>query len=137
MPEIEKIQNEWTKDCIMDRTELGEESIKTPNLYDKYLRYYTNEKLFLAKIKSDYHKIKVERWEYYSGKATVPSPTKILRQDLEMYLDADETLSKKKMLRTYQEEKVDLLEKILKSIERRGFAIKSAIDWERLVGGGF
>jgi hypothetical protein len=67
----------------------------------------------------------------------VPSPTKILRQDLEMYLDADETLSKKKMLRTYQEEKVDLLEKILKSIERRGFAIKSAIDWERLVGGGF
>ena len=36
---------------------------------------------------------------------------------------------------SYQSEKVAMLEKILKSLETRGFQIKIAIDFERMMGG--
>ena len=45
MPGIEKIQELWAKDCSIDNTELGNESLKVPELYNKYLKLYTNEKL--------------------------------------------------------------------------------------------
>ena len=36
---------------------------------------------------------------------------------------------------SYQSEKVAMLEKILMSLETRGFQIKNAIDFERMMGG--
>ena len=36
----------------------------------------------------------------------------------------------------YQNEKVELLETIIKSISNRNFIIKNAIDWNRFVMGG-
>ena len=136
MPGIEKIQELWAKDCSIDNTELGNESLKVPELYNKYLKLYTNEKLLLVKINSDYQILKKEKWEFYLGKSTVPHPTKVMRQDVDVYLDADTELASKKNHREYQLEKLIMLEKILKSIEIRGFAIKNAIDWERMMGGG-
>ena len=60
MPGIEKIQELWAKDCSIDNTELGNESLKVPELYNKYLKLYTNEKLLLVKINSDYQILKKE-----------------------------------------------------------------------------
>ena len=37
---IDEINDEWTKDSNIDRTELGEESLKIPQLHNKYLKIY-------------------------------------------------------------------------------------------------
>ena len=42
---FEEIQYQWTLDCEMDETELSQESIKIPQLHNKYLIFYSNEKL--------------------------------------------------------------------------------------------
>jgi len=136
MVEIDKIQEYWAKDCLIDNTELGRESLKVPELFNKYLKIYTNEKLLLVKINSEYQTLKKEKWEYYLGKSTVPHPTKVMRQDIDIYLDADSELVKKKNYREYQREKLLMLEKILKSIEIRGFSIKNALDWIKFIAGG-
>jgi hypothetical protein len=37
---FEEIQYQWTLDCVMDETELSHESIKIPQLHNKYLIFY-------------------------------------------------------------------------------------------------
>ena len=56
-------------------------------------------------------------------------------KDIPVYLEADDELCEHEMKISYQSEKVAMLEKILKSLETRGFQIKNAIDFERMMGG--
>ena len=42
---FEEIQKLWTSDCPIDETELSQESVKIPQLHNKYLILYSNEKL--------------------------------------------------------------------------------------------
>ena len=48
---FEEIQKLWTSDCVMDETELSQESVKIPQLHNKYLIFYSNEKLKYKEIK--------------------------------------------------------------------------------------
>ena len=48
---FEEIQKLWTSDCNIDETELSKESIKIPQLHNKYLIYYSNEKLKFKELK--------------------------------------------------------------------------------------
>ena len=47
---FEEIQKLWTSDCVMDETELSQESVKIPQLHNKYLIFYSNEKLKYKEI---------------------------------------------------------------------------------------
>ena len=48
---FEEIQKLWTSDCNIDETELAQESVKIPQLHNKYLILYSNEKLKSKEIK--------------------------------------------------------------------------------------
>ena len=48
---FEEIQKLWTSDCNIDETELSHESIKIPQLHNKYLIFYSNEKLKFKEMK--------------------------------------------------------------------------------------
>lgn len=132
---INEITTEWGKDSKIDGTELAKESLKTPNIYNKYLKIYIDEKGILQIRQQNYNIMKKQRWEYYTGKSEVPCELVIMRADVPMYLDADDELQKKKIIYEYQKDKVELCERILKSLERRGFVIKNAIDFEKYMGG--
>ena len=49
--DFEEIQKLWTRDCPIDETELSKESVKIPQLHNKYLILYSNEKLRFKEIK--------------------------------------------------------------------------------------
>ena len=126
------------KDMKMDETVLDIESMKTPQLQNKYLILFTDEKLALGKLKSDMSIIKKKKWLYYTGKLSKeeldflgwePFDLNILKTDIDKFLDSDEDiiLIKNKIL--LQQEKVDYLEHIIKIINNRQWYIRSAIDW--------
>ena len=48
---FEEIQKLWTRDCPIDETELAQESVKIPQLHNKYMILYSNEKLKFKEIK--------------------------------------------------------------------------------------
>jgi hypothetical protein len=62
---------------------------------------------------------------------------KVLRQDLDLYLDADEELSELYLNIQTQKEKIFYLEKIIRGIEQREFSIKNAIAMLRWEAGEF
>ena len=50
---LEDIFELWSKDCDIDRTELGEESLKIAQLHAKYFKIFSTERLSLRKLQSD------------------------------------------------------------------------------------
>ena len=141
---FEEIQKLWTSDCNIDETELAQESVKIPQLHNKYLIFYSNEKLKFKELKFLFAGLIKRKRDYYSGRMSgeeleaadwEPFQYKLLKADVQEYIDADENVIESKKLLALQEEKVNYLESIVKSLTTRGYLIKNAIDWKRFTEG--
>jgi hypothetical protein len=64
-----------------------------------------------------------------------PYPHKRLKQEVSYYVESDEDMVQINTKIAYQQEMVDVLEEILKSINTRGFAIKNSIDFLKFTNG--
>ena len=138
---LEELQEQVDKDLKINDTELDLESLKTPQLHNKYLKHYNNFKLLLTRAESDYKILKRVKWEYYTGKADPmvyqqkPFNLKILKQDVDKYIEADEDYQKIKQKVDYLETIVDFLDRTIRQIQNRGFLIKDAIEWRKFTSG--
>ena len=65
---LNDIREMVSKDLEMDRTELDIESIKTPQLHNKYLILFTDETLLFKKMQAEYKTLRKDKWLYYTGK---------------------------------------------------------------------
>ena len=137
---LDEIQKHWDQDSNIDRTELGEESLKIAQLHSKYFKMFSEERLLLKKQKKDLSLLNKIKFEYYNGILShnelqeygwEPFSLKVLKSDLNIYLNSDEDLTNLQLKIELQEEKILYLENIIKSLNNRGFQIKSAIDWEK------
>ena len=66
---LEKIQEMWEADSKIDIDNLHDESIRIPQLHQKYYTLYTTIKLLRTKCLDTLNKTRLERYNYYSGKA--------------------------------------------------------------------
>lgn len=142
---LEDILDQWKIDAVIDKTELTEESVKIPLLHHKYLRMMTEEALLWKKVSADYKKLYRAKWEYYLGtisdeelqdRGWKPNLLKILRADINIYMDSDNDLVELKLKMEYQEQKVKAIEDIIRSINNRNFTVKNGIDWAKFQHGG-
>jgi hypothetical protein len=141
---IDELHQLWETDCNIDRSELGEESLRIPQLHSKYFKLFSNERLLLRKLESDYNTLFTLKSEYYNGTISEedlkangwePFLLKILKTDVQMYMRSDPDLAKIQLRIDMQNEKVEFLESIIKSLPARGYQIKSAIDWVKFTHG--
>ncbi|MEY4333025.1 MAG: Sinorhizobium phage phiM12 [Bacteroidota bacterium] len=137
---LDEILDMWAGDCHVDRSELGDEALKIPKLHSKYLRCFTEERLTLRKLEEEKREMLKTKHDYYRGvlpeedlKANgwEPFQYSVLKSDIPMHIDADQDIIKMNLRLAMQQEKVDTLESIIKSISNRGYLIKSAIDYEK------
>lgn len=137
---LEQIQELWSKDAPVDRTELGEEAIKIPQLHSKYFKIYSTERLILKKMELESKQLWKDLWSYYQGHMDYEDlkergwdqiNTIILKADLNVHIDANKDWINNNLKLAYQREKVDFLEAIIKSLNNRGFNINAAISWEK------
>jgi hypothetical protein len=129
---------------VLNQLELDTESLKIPQLHGKYLNFLTDERLSLRKIEADRSVMLRAKWEYYTGKMSQeelavrgwePFALKILRNDLDLYLDSDSDLIKCNQKIEYQKEKISLLEEVVKELNTRHWKIRNAIEWRRFTNG--
>ena len=138
---LEELQAEADKDLVIDDTGLDTESLKTPILHNKYLQYYNKFNLLLKKSQWEERTLQREKWEYYTGKSDPsvykekPFDLKVLKNDVHIYINADEDIQKIQAKIIYQEAIVNYLEQILRMINNRSFTIKNAIEWRRFTSG--
>ena len=139
---LEKIQEMWEKDAVIDPDNLHTESLKIPSLHAKYYDIYNNLILLRKKAEQQRKNIRHERYEYYSGKSDPdvyvqnPFPKKIRDKDtMQKYLDADEKLSTVCLKIDYYDTMLVYIESILKQITNRTDQIKNAIEFMRFNSG--
>ena len=67
---LEQIQEMWEKDSKIDPDNLHDESLKIPQLHSKYYTLYNRITLLRERAREQYNKVRLERYNYYTGKAT-------------------------------------------------------------------
>ena len=138
---LEELQEQVDKDLKINESELDLESLKTPQLHNKYLKHYNNFKLLMTRAESDYKILKRVKWEYYTGKASPevykqkPFNLKIMKSDIDKYLESDEELIKAKQKIDYLETVVNYLDRTLKIIGGRDWQIRNSIEWRKFTSG--
>jgi hypothetical protein len=141
---IESLRQMVEEDVKIDETNLNEESLKTPQLHNKYLIMYENAKLQLEKLEFEEKVIKRDKWLYYTGKMGdddlqknnwEPFEHNILKTDIPMFLDSDRDLQRIRAKISLQKSITSYLEEVIKIITGRQWNIKSAIEWIKFTQG--
>lgn len=142
MMDLEKIQEMWQNDSTIDPDNLHDESLKIPQLHSKYYTIYNTITLLREKARETYNRVRLERHNYYTGKAPAevyvedPFPYKVRdKEALQRYMEADEKLNSIDLKIRYYDVMLKFLEEIIKTIANRTFQIKNAIEWHRFQAG--
>lgn len=139
---IEDIMEETEAALQIDETRLDKESLETPKIYGRLLRLRTQEAYTLMKLKWQLKQLYQDKRDYYLGRAAPevykekPFDLKILKSEVDTYVNADEEIGDVSLKIEMQQEKVKYLEDALKQVANRGFQIKNAIDYQRMMNGG-
>ena len=139
--DLSELQDQVDRDLKIDDTELDMESIRTPQLHNKYLKLYTKYSLQLKKAQDDYKTLYRWKWEYYTGKAPPdvyheqPFDLKVLKADVSMYLDSDKDVQELGQKEAYIQAVVTYLERILREINNRNWTIRNTIEWKKFIHG--
>jgi hypothetical protein len=142
---IDDLMEEWSVDSKMDETELLKELARVPILHAKYLRILSHHNLIVKKYANDFNRMKKLKFEYYNGDLNNPEDLKehgfepmlkkILRQDINMYLESDTDLNNILLKKMVHQEIVDFCTSVLRELSNRTFQLNSAVKWQIFAGG--
>ena len=120
---------------------IDQESYKNQVIKQKWLAFKSDFELMLIKARTDHQQLYREKWEYYGGKADAkvyaakPFDIKVMKTDLQMYVQSDEDILRLQNKIGYYETCVDYCKGVIKSIDNRGWDIRNATDWKKFEAG--
>ena len=126
---------------IINDEHIDQESYKNQVIKQKWLDFKSDFELMLIKARTDHQQLYSEKWEYYGGKADAkvyaakPFDIKVMKTDLQMYVQSDEDILRLQNKIGYYETCVDYCKGIIKSIDNRGWDIRNATDWKKFEAG--
>ena len=140
---IDDIKTQLDKDKKIDHTQLDTESLKIPEQAVKYQQMAHDEALRLRFLEKEYNVARYNRWMYYMGKADPevydkePFDHKVLKSDLNIFLDSDLILNEIQDRIMAQTEKLKLVVEAGKVMQNKSFNIKNALEHQKFMGGAF
>jgi len=140
---IEDIKDMLEKDRSIDHTRLDTESLKIPEQAVKYQQMAHDEAVILRYLEREYNIMKLKRWMYYMGKASdeeyekEPFDHKVLKSDVNTFLEADSKLCNIQDRIILQTEKLKLVVEAGKVMQNKSFNIKNALEHQKFMGGAF
>lgn len=144
---LEDVQKEWEKDAPLNQLDLIGESLKIPKLHEKYYKIFLAETATLIKLSHQLKSMELTKFELYTEgpHSEIPQEWKnregaargrVLKTNVQPYLDADVDLIEHRMKVAIQKEKCNFVESIIKGLRDRQFTIKNAIDMMKFQAGG-
>ena len=142
---LEDIYDMWEKDAKYDDLALDADSLNISSLHAKYNRLLseTRSQLRSAMIRKKAHYSTLR--DYYLGNLNNPEDlerigrqpflNKVLKNEVQGYIDSDGDLIRMDERIALLEEKVEVIVEIMKCIHKRGYDIKSAIEWRKFTNG--
>lgn len=138
---INEIQSMWKDDSFVDPDNLHLESLKIPQLHSKYYEIFNNILLLKKKALEDKNKLRLKKYEYYTGKAE-PEEYKDTfqkkirdKEHLQNCMNADDEISNASLKIEYYDAMLNYLSDILKMIHSRTYQIKNSIEYQKYISG--
>ena len=134
---IKEIELLWETDSKIDSVDLKGESLKIPQLHQKYFKILNEEILTFKYLESQQNIIRKKLWAYYTGisidenKNQVFPVKKVTKDDINAFIDGDQEYQETKLKIEYHEQIIKFLESIIKEISQRTWNIKNAIEWHK------
>ncbi len=130
---ILEILEKAKKECHLNKDNLIEESVRTPDLFGDYHKMFRAVRIVRKDLQKKLKVMEKDKWEYYSGKA----PDEVYQKKpfghkfktiemIKKYVDADEELIKLRDNIDTLEEKEDTINVIMDQINKRSFHINNA-----------
>ena len=142
---LEEIYEMWENDAKYDDLNLDTESLNISSLHAKYNRLLSETRSQLracfiqrksrANLLRDYYLGNLNNPDDLERIGRQPFLQKVLKNEVQGYIDADDDLLKLETRTAMLEEKVDVVVEIMKCIHKRGYDIKSAIEWRKFTNG--
>lgn len=142
---LESIEQLWEQDSKVDNQALDEEALKLSSLHYKYHKIMTHERLVLKKYEAEMRVLKLDKYEFYTQGPTqetqakgwkMPPIGRIIKSDANQYIEADRDIIDLTLKIGVQQEKIVLLDSIIKTLAGRGYQLKTAVEWIKYTGGG-
>jgi hypothetical protein len=98
----------------------------------------------LEKYQQELRVLVRKKWLYYTGKMSEEELTEndwepfglnILKSDVDKFLESDTLILRSRAIVRMQEEKINYLDSVVKSINGRQWNIRAAIDWMKFTHG--
>ena len=102
-----------------------------------------DEALRLRFLEKEYNVARYKRWMYYMGKADPseyeksPFDHKVLKADVNIFLESDSILNEIQDRIIAQTEKLKLVVEAGKVMQNKSFNIKNALEHQKFMGGAF
>lgn len=138
---IDELLKQIEADSTLDKNKLDLEALKIPSLHAKYYRYFMEAIRTLRAVEQALKDQKKTRSDYYLGKAdddvykAEPLNFKVIKADLDLYLEADKVYASAVARRDEQRMKVTMLEDFIKTLNNRSFLISNAINYMKFQAG--
>lgn len=144
---LEEIEEMWSKDVVIDKTDLGNEALRQPQMFAKYLTIYTKERRILKALEAKKDVLEMQKREFYvdghneetkaKGWKLPPKGAITLKSDVPGYLAADEDIIAMNLKIEDARIKVDAVNKILDYLRYNMLqAVRAAIDFNKFISGG-
>jgi hypothetical protein len=142
---LEDLLDLWQEDCKINDDHLDRESVKTPNLHAKYIRFLIQHKMKHAALRTEYNIMRQRKFRYYRGEMGKQEleelswnqwqGNKPLKNEMDEFLEGDSDLNKINIKCEYIKGIIEALESILGQIKARDWQIRNAIQWKQFIAG--
>jgi len=142
---LDELHDLWDQDCNINDDHLDRESVKTPNLHAKYIRFLIQHKMKLAALHTEYKLMRQRKFRYYRGEMGKQEledlnwnqwqGNKPLKNEMDEFLEGDSDLNKITIKCEYIKGMIEALESILGQIKARDWQIRNAIQWKQFIAG--
>jgi hypothetical protein len=141
---LDELKTMIKKDLEIDQTALDTESSRTPQIHNKYLVMFMDERLRLNRLENELAVLRRNKWLYYTGRMSKeeldllgwePFELNILKNEADQMIESDSEYIKAHEKIQFQSEKVKYLEDVIKIVNNRQWQIRSIIDWLKFTQG--
>lgn len=139
------VLEEWKNDCKIDELDLATTMRETPSLHSKYIRYLSLAKNILRANVVRYQKLRKIKFRYYRGEMTKEELEKIgwpqwqgakpLKNEMDEFLKGDKDLIEWETRIVDTETSITSLEQIIRSINSRGYDIRTMLEIKKFYNG--
>lgn len=144
---LDELKAEWKKDCEIDDIELDKSSLEVPRLHAKYSDLLTDAVIRHKNIQLKYSMLLKDKWLWFNGKMDeervkelgwVADPfdgLKIMKNDINIFMDSDPDIMKIRTQMDYLQEKIEFIKRAMDNITWRHQTIKNTIEWRKFMSG--